>query len=145
MTKEMEKEFYSQVEKIAIDEKNKRKVITNAIDTLIRQYRFDTFTDVQKCYVPEISAIINCDGSIYPCCRLFAEFNPHYEDCLPHAYGNIIGKNDSELEAEFAKRFDKYPVDCYECKECIKCDVRYNNTNNEISKIFEFERKPLFI
>lgn len=145
MDSEMENVFYNQVAEIAKDEKKNKTNITNAIDTLMRQYKFDTFEDIEICYVPQISAIINCDGSIYPCCRLFAEFNPNYNDCLKYSYGNVIGKNESELETEFAKRFAKYPNDCYECRECIKCDVRYNNTNKAITQIFDFKRKPLFI
>lgn len=145
MTEEMQKEFYKQIDDVAEDEKINQKIITNAIDSINRKYSFDSFENINKCYIPEISAIINCDGSIYPCCRLFAEFKPKYEDCLPYAYGNILNKTNEELEREFAKRFNKYPLNCNECKECIKCDVRYNTTNKEIEKIINNERKPLFI
>lgn len=145
MTEKMQEEFYKQIEMVADDEKQNKTCITNAIDSLVRKYKYDTFEDTEVCYVPKISAIINCDGSIYPCCRLFAEFNKKYEDCLKYSYGNIIGKNEEELKREFDKRLKKYPLNCYECKECIKCDVRYNNTNKEIECIIKSDKKPLFI
>lgn len=145
MSKENEEEFYKQMHEVAMAEKEERKIITNAIDSLNRRYHFDQLEDCKECFVPQISAIINCDGSIYPCCRLFAEFRPNYEDCLQYAYGNIIGKNEEELKQEFQKRFNHYPLNCYECKECIKCDVRYNNTNKDIEQIMNQTKKPLFI
>ena len=145
MTKANEREFYEQIEAVAISEKEEKKVITNAIDSLNRRYRFDSLEDCKECFIPQISAIINCDGSIYPCCRLFAEFKPDYSDCLQYAYGNVINKTDEELEAEFQKRFMHYPLTCSECQECIKCDVRYNNTNKDIERIINGHKNPLFI
>lgn len=145
MTKENEQEFYEQMEVVALSEKEEKKVITNAIDSLNRRYHFDSLEDCKECFIPQISAIINCDGSIYPCCRLFAEFKPHYSDCLQYAYGNVINKTDEELETEFQKRFKHYPLTCSECKECIKCDVRYNNANKDIEQIMRNHKNPLFV
>lgn len=145
MNEENEAIFYQQMHRVAMDEKENKKVITNAIDSLNRRYHFDQLEDCKECYVPQISAIINCDGSIFPCCRLFAEFKPKYSDCLQYAYGNIIGKNDEELNKEFEKRFVHYPLTCEECSECIKCDVRYNNTNKDIERIINQTKNPLFI
>lgn len=145
MTKDMEKEFYKQMELVAEDEKENKKVISNAVDSLSRKYSFDSLENRGVCYIPQVSAVINCDGSIYPCCRLFAEFRENYNDCLKYSYGNILGKNESELEQEFSKRFKKYPLECEECSECIKCDVRYNNTSKEIEGIISSTKKPLFI
>ena len=145
MSKEDEEVFYKQMHDVAMAEKENKKVITNAIDSLNRRYQFDSLEDCGKCYIPQISAIINCDGSIYPCCRLFAEFKPNYSDCLQYAYGNVIDKTDEELDKEFQKRFAHYPLTCEECKECIKCDVRYNNTNKDIESIVNQTKRPLFI
>lgn len=145
MTEKMQDEFYHQIELVAIDEKENKKAITNSIYTLTRKYSFDTIENIDTCYIPDISAIINCDGNIYPCCRLFAEFKPNYSDCIPYSYGNILNKNNEELQKEFEKRFNKYPLNCNECKECIKCDVRYNSTNKNIEQIVNNKKNPLFI
>ena len=148
MSKENEEEFFKQLSNVAFDEKEKNSYISNAVDLLTKRYKNEVINESGICYIPNISTIINCDGNLFPCCNLFSEFNRYYEDCLKYSYGNILDKKGGELKKEFDKRFSKYPIDCKECEYCIKMDVRYNSTNNEISKIIDEDvvtKKPLFI
>ena len=146
MTNKMEHEFYYQLNLVASDEKCNKRVISNAKNLINEKYSFDNVVFCEKCYIPEISAIINCDGNIYPCCGLFIEFRKDYNECLQYSYGNIIGKSERELENEFNKRFSKqYPEYCKECDDCIKKNERYNSINNEIKFMLNETKKPLFI
>ena len=139
---EEEEKFYEQLKLIINDESLCNNCISNAEELL--QKKEEQF-EINECYVPKISAIINSDGSIYPCCGLFVEFREKYNDCLKYSYGNIIGKSNEELEEEFSKRLKHYPIKCEECNECLLNNVRYNRVNKNIEEILSFEKKPLFV
>lgn len=136
--------FNYQIERIAIDEQRQCKSITNSRAILDMKYAFDTESaHCKQCYLPHVNCTINSNGDIYPCCRLLDD-NGNYGEQVKYAYGNIVGKNEEELVAEFNKRFNNvYPLDCNLCKGC---GDRYNGLLSELENIKNTkERKPLFL
>lgn len=142
MDDEKEKEFFKQLEQIINDENKNENYISNARDIILKKEKINK---VEKCYVPQVSAIINCDGNIYPCCGLFTEFVEDYNSCKKYSYGNIINKNHEELKNEFKNRLQKYPLNCDECNECMKTNMRYNIINKNVEELINFKRQPVFI
>ena len=137
------REFYNQMEFIAVDEQIFHNTITNSRAILDMKYSYDAESaHCKKCYLPNVNCTIDSNGDIYPCCRLLND-NGEYGEQTKFAYGNITGKNEDELEKEFNKRFLKnYPLDCDFCKSCAD---RYNGLLSELETIKENHRKPLFL
>lgn len=141
---EQEKLFYWQMEAIALDEKISCNSITNSRAILDMRYSFDTESaHCKKCYLPYINCTIDSNGDIYPCCKLLND-NGEYGEQTEFAYGNVVGKNEEELVAEFNKRFEStYPLNCDFCRSCAD---RYNGLLSELETIKNVQaKKPLFL
>lgn len=133
--------FYNMLKCIMLDEKQ-NGVISNAMGLLSDRY---VYGDALKCrcYVPSISCVINANGDIYPCCRVFKD-NGFYGEQVELAYGNIINKNREELIEEFDKRFaSQYPLSNNE--ECRQCGQRYFDMLKHLEKVKQNRKDVLFI
>ena len=136
--------FYKQMYKIVMDEKNNCKTITNSRAIIDSFFAYDTESaHCKKCYLPHINCTIDSNGDIYPCCKLLND-NGEYGEQTEFVYGNIIGKNEDEIEIEFNKRLSNtYPLDCSFCKNCAD---RYNGLLSELEIIKDTQmKKPLFL
>lgn len=140
-------EFQQSLFEIVVDEKNEGKVISNArslyIDNLFG-YADKAYKKSETiCHMPRIGAIIDANGDIYPCCKLLDD-NGEYGEQTKYAYGNIMGvKNVEDAERQFAKRFEVvYGTNCNVCKECAQ---RYSSEIEDLEKICEDKREPIFL
>lgn len=136
------KEFYNYMRIIATDERDCKKVISNAKSIIVQEFEFQTVSQhCKQCYLPYINATIDSNGDIYPCCRLLDD-NGCYGEQVENVYGNIAGKLITELDKIFVNRFKKYPLNC---KLCHECGDRYNGVLAELEKIIDDKREPLFL
>ena len=117
-------------------------VISNARLLLYDLICDEKHTVTCRCYVPYISCVINANGDIYPCCRVFKD-NGFYDDQLGLAYGNICNKQFYELGEEFDKRLGVYPIQ--NNNECVECGQRYYDLIQHLDRIKSGRRDPLFI
>ena len=117
-------------------------VISNARSLLYDLICDEKHTVACRCYVPYISCVINANGDIYPCCRVFKD-NGFYGDQLDLAYGNICNKQFYELGEEFDKRLGIYPIQGN--NECVECGQRYYDLIQHLDRIKNGRRDPLFI
>ena len=117
-------------------------VISNARLLLYDLICDEKHTVTCRCYVPYISCVINANGDIYPCCRVFKD-NGFYDDQLGLAYGNICNKQFYELGEEFDKRLGVYPIQ--DNNECVECGQRYYDLIQHLDRIKSGRRDPLFI
>lgn len=117
-------------------------VISNARLLLYDLICDEKHTVTCRCYVPYISCVINANGDIYPCCRVFKD-NGFYDDQLGLAYGNICNKQFYELGEEFDKRLGVYPIQ--DNNECVECGQRYYDLIQHLDRIKNGRRDPLFI
>lgn len=134
--------FYTQLKNIVTFEKVYGK-ISNAKELLEDRNKEVKMVDC-NCYVPNISCVINANGDIYPCCRVFKD-NGYYDEQVGLSYGNIVGKTTIELVNEFNNRLDqKYPICGNE--ECKQCGQRYQDLLQHLCKVKEEDkREVLFI
>lgn len=142
MSEENKKEFYDLLEKIALDEQKSKKRISNAVGLITKKFSFESgHSACTKCYLPHVSAVINANGDIYPCCRLMND-NGEYGSQVKYAYGNIVGKSVFGIMREFEKRFTmEYPIAGSLCDECGQ---RYEGVLEEMQKVIENKREPIF-
>lgn len=137
--------FYTQVEHICNDEKNNKKIISNSRSVLLQKYDYDSESyskHCKSCYIPVVSATINANGDIYPCCFLLQD-NNSYGHQLKYAYGNVHGKSLGDIEKEFNKRLEiKYPLTDNLCQECGQ---RYSEELNDLEKIIDGVKEKIFL
>lgn len=138
-------EFYNQIEKVCINEKESKNIISNSRGVLLQKYDYDSESyskHCKSCYIPRVSATINANGDIYPCCFLLQD-NNSYGHQLKYAYGNICGKSLEDIEREFNKRlYIRYPLDD---KYCQECGQRYSDELNDLEKIIEGRKDKIFL
>lgn len=140
-------DFQRGLSMVVEDEILHNKKITNARDLYMDNwYGMAGESYKQKdtnCYLPYINATIDSNGDIYPCCKLLND-NGEYGEQTKYAYGNISEcRVIEEVEAEFAKRFDiKYGNNCSICSECAQ---RYSGMIEELAKIIENKKEPIFL
>lgn len=140
-------DFQRRLSMVVEDEILHKKKITNARDLYMDNwYGMAGESYKQKetnCYLPYINATIDSNGDIYPCCKLLND-NGKYGEQTKYAYGNISEcRVVEEVEAEFAKRFDiKYGTNCSICQECAQ---RYSGMIEELAKIIENKKEPMFL
>jgi MoaA/NifB/PqqE/SkfB family radical SAM enzyme len=92
MDEEKEQVFYDELAKIAYDEKCNKKIITNARNLILQQYNFENESEkCKRCYLPNISLVVNANGDLYPCCKLLNEHD-FYKNQSENSFGNIISK-----------------------------------------------------
>lgn len=135
--------FYDLIEDVCADEMYLQKVISNARSIRMQEYDFDEsyLKGCDACYIPRISATIDANGDIYPCCFLLQDNNV-YGPQLKYVYGNVKGKTEEEIEKEFDKRLlKKYPLDGL----CQECGQRYSCELHDLKKIVENKRDKIFI
>lgn len=136
--------FYRQLLDIACDEKLNGK-ISNAEELVDDKYnKHKSVLDIDcACYVPYISCVINANGDIYPCCRVFKD-NGFYGEQVNLAYGNIVKKSFNELIKQFNNRAKFYPIVGNE--ECKQCGQRYQDLLQHLCRIKEKDKRGvLFI
>lgn len=142
MEQHEEETFYTQLKLIVEDEKKSGK-ISNASELLNDRGKLLTEVDC-KCYVPCMSCVINANGDIYPCCRVFKD-NGFYGEQRKFAYGNIVGKDKEDLFREFSNRL-RYQYPLVDNEECKNCGQRYQDLLQHLCKIKEPDkREVLFI
>lgn len=139
-------EFYNQLEQVCKDEKINGQ-ISNAKSLLLDMYEQKISGNKHsvncKCYIPNISCVINANGDVYPCCRLF-EDNDEYGEQLKYSYGNIIGKNTDSLRNVFINRLKScYPIEG--AQECIECGQRYYDMIQHLAIVKENRKEVLFV
>ena len=134
--------FKNDLEHIIKFENEDDNVISNARLLLYDLICDEKHTVACRCYVPYISCVINANGDIYPCCRVFKD-NGFYDDQLGLAYGNICNKQFYELSEEFDKRLGVYPIQ--DNNECVECGQRYYDLIQHLDRIKSGRRDPLFI
>lgn len=111
--------------------------VSNAEQLLIERYADEKVPE--SCYINKIHALIDADGSIYPCCKLLND-NGEYKDQIQYSYGNIYS---SDIIMEFERRkMHKYPLNCELCKECSS---RYIGINRYFENFKNKKMKPLFL
>lgn len=137
--------FYHRLEDIVLSEEVYGK-ISNAKELLEDRYKKDNEIKLNynNCYVPNISCVINANGDVYPCCRVFKD-NGYYGEQVNLSYGNIVGKGEIGLIKIFGSRLNKkYPIQGNE--ECKQCGQRYKDLLEHLCKIKEQDkREVLFI
>lgn len=138
--------FRMQLEHICYMEK-KYGQISNAKSLLLDMYEQKISGNKHsvdcKCYIPNISCVINANGDVYPCCRLF-EDNGEYGSQVQYSYGNIVGKDKEGLRKVFINRLKiHYPISC--AKECEECGQRYYDMLQHLAKIKEDKKEVLFV
>lgn len=134
--------FYHRLEDIVLAEEAYGK-ISNAKELLEdRDKKIETIN--YSCYIPNISCVINANGDIYPCCRVFKD-NGYYGEQVGLSYGNIVNKKKFELIEQFENRLkQKYPICGNE--ECKQCGQRYKDLLQHLCKIKELDKRDvLFI
>lgn len=134
--------FYNLLKNIVIDENN-NNIISNA-RSLLYDYEYGKEHKVcERCYIPNISCVINANGDVYPCCRVFKD-NGFYGDQVEFAYGNICDKQVNEIIDIFNKRLHQvYPIQNNE--ECKECGQRYYEMIHHLAKVKENKQEALFI
>lgn len=135
--------FYDLIEDVCVNEAESKKVISNAKSIRLQEYDYDEsyLKGCDACYIPRISATIDANGDIYPCCFLLQDNNV-YGPQLEYVYGNVKGKTEEEIAKEFDKRLLKdYPLDGL----CQECGQRYSCELHELKKIVEGKRDKIFI
>lgn len=132
--------FYSGLKKIAIDEKENKKIISNSRALILKEYDF-IGDKINICYLPTYSMVIDANGGLYPCCRLLNE-NGDYNEQNKFEYGNITGKSESEIKKEIEKRTKiNYPISNTLCEECGQ---RYDNVLVDLQNLVENKKEVLF-
>lgn len=138
MTEENETTFYNILKSIVEDENNSKNVISNAKEMLFGEMQKKVFN---KCYLHQVSAVIDSNGDLYPCCWIMEEFN-YYEKQKERSYGNVKNKNEEQIKAEFNKRFDlQYPQKNGLCENCVEY---YCNVLSDLEKIIDNKKEVLF-
>lgn len=134
--------FYHMLEDIILAEEAYGK-ISNAKELLEDRDKKVQNVDC-NCYVPNISCVINANGDIYPCCRVFKD-NGYYGEQINLSYGNIVGETKTGIVNQFNNRLkQKYPI-CNN-EECKECGQRYQDLLQHLCKIKEKDkREVLFI
>ena len=138
--------FYNRLIYICKDERANGR-ISNAFSLLNDRFMQNLCGEKHSvkcnCYVPNISCVINANGDIYPCCRVFKD-NGEYGSQISLSYGNIIGKGEEDLKEVFDNRLKtNYPIkDNEECKECGQ---RYYDMLLHLAKVKEEKKEVLFI
>lgn len=142
MNEMMDAIFMKQLQSVVINENSCGKIISNARNLIIDKQYASKRKGCSKCYMPQVSATINCNGDIYPCCRLFGEIG-EYGECVRFSYGNICGKTGEQLESEFKNRFNiEYPL---KEKLCIECADRYSGMLEDLEYIIDGKQQPIFL
>lgn len=138
MTNEDEAKFYNNLRTIIADEQARKCVISNAKDLLIKNFDVKSF---DKCYLSQVSAVIDSNGDLYPCCWIMEEFN-YYGEQTKRAYGNVKQKTEEQIKQEFNKRLDI----CYPQQNglCEYCTEYYGEVLSDLEKIFEEKKEVLF-
>ena len=139
--------FQQFLKSVVDDEIANGKKITNARDLYMDNWygaAGESYKEKQtRCYLPIIGATIDSNGDIYPCCKLLND-NGEYGEQTKYAYGNISRcKTYESIEIEFSKRFGiKYGTNCSICQECAQ---RYSGMIEDLAKIMENKREPIFL
>lgn len=138
--------FYNELKCVCKDEQINGQ-ISNAISLLSDNYIQNLYGKRHavkcNCYIPNISCVINANGDVYPCCRVFKD-NGEYGDQIGLSYGNIVGKDEEGLKEVFDNRLKiSYPIkDNEECKECGQ---RYYDMIEHLYKIKTGRKDVLFV
>lgn len=117
-------EYFELLGEIIRDEFKNNKFITNAVsiaESLRNEllYGYDITGSCARCYMPNIHALINSNGDVYPCCKLLDD-NNFYGQQNENSYGNICGKSIEEMGEIFNKRLSlDYPKNCTLCRQCL--------------------------
>lgn len=138
MSDENEKVFYSEMNKIIEDERKNKNKISNASSFLSsdsEDYK------ISKCYLSQVSAVLDSNGDIYPCCWIMEEFD-FYVKQKERAYGNVLHKTEKEIKEEFEKRKKlNYPQCNGLCENCIQY---YGEVLKDLEAIFNDKKEVLF-
>lgn len=95
------------------------------------------------CIVYKIHAVIDADGSVYPCCRLLND-NGEYDYSKRYSYGNIYKENFIDLfnEVKINDKFYDAPTHIEFCKDCN----RYYEINKQFYNYYlEIGGKSIFL
>ena len=149
MSSEERFDFQRRLSMVVEDEILNGRKITNARDLYMDNWygmAGESYKQKEtKCYLPRISATIDSNGDIYPCCKLLND-NGEYGEQTKYAYGNISEcRNYESVEIEFSKRLYMrygYGTSCSVCQECAQ---RYSGMIEELAKIIENKKEPMFL
>ena len=121
-------------------------VQTNALDLSRSLLEGDVGNKVHKgrCYIPNVSCIIGPDGDVYPCCNLYDDNGP-YRDQLEYRVCNLMHCDTAEQMANVLKTRNggwKFPIDCKYCRQCFQ---RIDGIYEDLQRIIEGKKEPVFI
>ena len=137
MSEENEKQFYDNLKFIVDDERN-NKEISNASGLLKGS---TGISKINRCYLSQVSAVIDSNGDLYPCCWIMEEFN-YYGEQTDKSYGNVCNKTTEQIVEEFNKRLNVcYPQNNGLCNSCVEY---YGEVLTDLEKIMENRKEVLF-
>ena len=121
-------------------------VQTNALDLFRSLLEGDVGNKVHKgrCYIPNVSCIIGPNGDVYPCCNLYDDNGP-YRDQLEYRVCNLMQCDTVEQMAHALRTRNagrKFPVDCKYCRQCFQ---RVDGIYEDLQKLIEGKKDPVFI